>query len=346
MAGRARGSLGVKAPWFRASHGKWFATVGGRQINLRTADKAEAWTAFHRLMSLQTVEGRARSAASITVVELFTRFLDWTAQHRAKATMSQHRLYLGQFARSLAPGAVVAELIPYDLTKWLDAQGKGNGFRRGAISSVHRAINWGVDQGLLAANPLRSVKRPRPGRREMYLTAEQQQAVLDACADQAFRDLLAFALETGARPIEVTRLEARHLHGDTVVFPPGEQKTGEKTGKPRVIYLTAKAKEIVERMAAAHPSGPIFRNARGNPWDRNSINRRFRRGRKSGRFPPGLTMYAMRHSYATSALRAGVTPEELRLLLGHQDLSMIAKHYSHLGSDADHIRDAAKRARS
>lgn len=57
-------------------------------------------------------------------------------------------------------------------------------------------------------------------------------------------------------------------------------------------------------------------------------------------------MYAMRHSYATSALRAGVTPEELRLLLGHQDLSMIAKHYSHLGSDSDHIREAAKRARS
>jgi integrase len=39
-----------------------------------------------------------------------------------------------------------------------------------------------------------------------------------------------------------------------------------------VIYLTARAGQIVERLAAAHPAGPILLNSGGNPWTKDAIN--------------------------------------------------------------------------
>ena len=43
-------SRGNPAPWFRPSRNTFFVTLGGKQINLKTADKAEAFRRWHELM--------------------------------------------------------------------------------------------------------------------------------------------------------------------------------------------------------------------------------------------------------------------------------------------------------
>ena len=90
----------------------------------------------------------------------------------------------------------------------------------------------------------------------------------------SFRDVLEFAWETGVRPQEVRGLEARHVALDRhlAAFPPAEAK-GKK--RWRVIHLTIKAEEIVKRLVAANPEGPIFRNQDGNPWKKYAICCRF-----------------------------------------------------------------------
>lgn len=43
-----------------------------------------------------------------------------------------------------------------------------------------------------------------------------------------------------------------------------------------------------------------------------------------------VTPHALRHAYATNALRGGMSPLVLQRILGHSDLSQISKTYSHL----------------
>jgi integrase len=178
------------------------------------------------------------------------------------------------------------------------------------------------------------------------LTAEQQTELLAAIPDGPFKTYIEVAIETGMRPQEAKLLAARHIDGSLAVFPVAENKTGEKTGKPRVVFLTDRALELLRPLAEKYPDGPILRNHKGRPWHRHAINSRMRRLVAAGVLPAGACNYTLRHSFATEALRAGVHPEELRHLLGQSSLAMIVSHYSHLDQHKGHLVAAAERARA
>src|SRR6185369_3282067 len=87
---------------------------------------------------------------------------------------------------------------------------------------------------------------------------------------------LEFSWETGARPQETVRVEARYvnLSRGRVEIPPSQAK-GKK--RWRIIYLTERAEEIVRRLMLKHPDGKLFRTIDGTPWRGCAINCRFTR---------------------------------------------------------------------
>jgi integrase len=88
--------------------------------------------------------------------------------------------------------------------------------------------------------------------------------------DRAFRDLLITTWETGCRPQESLRVEARHvdLANSRWVFPASEAK-GDI---PRIVYLTERAAEITRRLLLQFPEGKLFRNSLGKPWTTEAVN--------------------------------------------------------------------------
>lgn len=46
---------------------------------------------------------------------------------------------------------------------------------------------------------------------------------------------------------------------------------------PRVVYISAHALQVTERLANAHPSGPLFQNSKGSAWNGFSVNCMFDR---------------------------------------------------------------------
>ena len=108
---------------------------------------------------------------------------------------------------------------------------------------------------------------------------------------------------TGARPQEMRRMEARHYESAFVrLVLLREESKGKK--RRRVVYLDGIACEIVERLIACHPRGPVFRNSRGQPWTADALSARFRRLRKKLSMPK-LCAYTLRHSYAHWQLTMG-----------------------------------------
>jgi integrase len=121
-------------------------------------------------------------------------------------------------------------------------------------------------------------------------------------------------------------------------------KSGKKTGKPRVIFLTPTTKAICKRLVGQHPSGPIFRTSKGNPWTKNSLNCRFRRLRIKYPALKGVTAYTMRHTYGTNALERGVPLAAVAELMGHSSTEMLERVYGHLNQKGEFLSQMARKA--
>ena len=61
---------------------------------------------------------------------------------------------------------------------------------------------------------------------------------------------------------------------------------------------------------------------------------------------PRYSLYSLRHSWATNALKRGLDSLTVAILMGHQDPSMLAKVYQHLSHNPEHLLDQARRAAS
>ncbi|CAN5702389.1 hypothetical protein BH23PLA1_BH23PLA1_41280 [soil metagenome] len=260
-------------PFYRTARKAWFVQVGGKQIKLGP-DRDAAFRRYHELMGQP--EAPSPPADSASVVGVFDAFLDWCLKHKAGRTYDWYRGYLESFARTLPAGLGTARLKPFHVQQWLDANPGWKTGKQGAIIAVQRAFNWAVRMGLIEANPVRSLEKPRAGRREHVISVEQFRTIREIVRDEEFRDLLTVCWETGCRPQEVLSVEARHvdLEGGSWVFPADEAK-GKK--HQRVVYLTDAALEITRRLMAARPTGPLFRNTDGLPWSPSALNCRFAR---------------------------------------------------------------------
>jgi hypothetical protein len=60
----------------------------------------------------------------------------------------------------------------------------------------------------------------------------------------------------------VRKATAAHVNLDLGVWVFKEHKTAQRTGRPRVIYLTPAMVELTRRLMEKHPEGPLFRGPR------------------------------------------------------------------------------------
>jgi integrase len=162
--------------------------------------------------------------------------------------------------------------------------------------------NWGLKNGHINKNMLKSMERP-PMKRRRPLTKEEMEAIFADVPDRAFLDYLKAMRLTGVRPSEVAKVTAADVRGDSWVLDVNKE---DETGEPRVIYLNEEMQEITRRRVALFPEGSIFRPHRGKrPWNRNAIRCRFRLLRAKLGLSAGAVCYGLRHVFVTDALERG-----------------------------------------
>jgi integrase len=339
----------MSRPWWRKTNNAWYATIGGKQELLcKAPSKSDRKGRDRADKELQKKLALKQSLGyNATVVGVLEEFLTTSKKNQAQGTYYGHKLYLQDFLDHLE-FAFVRELKPIHLTKWIDGHETwGNASKRAAIISVKRAFNWAVEQGLIEKNPFGTVKRPPPGRREVLVADESHKKVLRA-TDRAFRRVVRVMRATGCRPIEVRLVTASdvNLEIGAWVFPVGHpaNKTGRKTQRLRITYFPPSIIRLIKALMKRYPTGPLFRNREGNPWNCNAIRLRWRRLRQKLGLPAGTCSYAYRHTFTTEGLERGVPVATMAELLGHQDLGMISRHYGHLAQKSQHLRAAAEQA--
>jgi integrase len=349
----------MRRPFYWKRRRAWFVKSPDGRRNIYLADaEGEAQTRWAEMIAAQQSRGSDALVAAVVAEFLLLTEKDVTA-----STFSSRGKYLADFC-SVHGYKRVRDLLPIDVTKWLaDHHSWGTSSQRAAISAIKRALNWSIDQGLIESHPLGRLRKPEGARREHVITADEHAAMMAAAddgrrpggrlmklgrravrRDTCFRQVLIALHNTGGRPgmIGAARIENISVDFSTLSIP--FHKTRKKTGRPLTIYLSPCLQTLIRIVIAGRTAGPIFLNTRGRAWSSNAIRCRMRRLREKLNLPAGVVAYAFRHTYTTNAIVAGNDPLTVAELLGHKDGSMIAKHYSHLSQNKEHMKKAAARA--
>jgi len=276
----------------------------------------------------------------ITFKELSVKYLAWCKLHRDPRTNEWYEGYIVKYLAHLgdAVNNPAEEMKPYQIEEWTDSHHAtwGNTYKRGAVVAINRIYNWAEKSGYVSKNPIKTAHKPPAERRKTYMKPEDYERILSTLTDRdPFKDLLVFVWITGVRPQEVRHIEPRHLHLDKgyILFPKEESK-GKR--HPRKIILNDAMIEIIRRNLGERTEGKVFLNTRGTPWTKYAIcNRMHRISKQTG---VRMFMYAARHGYGTRKLKAGHGHLAIAATMGHVDGSMLAKIYSHIDEDDEHLR--------
>jgi integrase len=136
--------------------------------------------------------------------------LDWVERHRSAGTYQWYWWRLQSFARRY-PDLTIEELRPYHVQEWVDGQNIATTTQRNCVRPVKRSIKWAYRQGYIDSNPLADMEAPSAERREVLISEDEYARLLGAIRALGFYDLVVTTWETGCRPQESLRVEARHV---------------------------------------------------------------------------------------------------------------------------------------
>lgn len=329
-----------KLNWTKSLN-QYACTIEGKLHRLGI-DKADAEKQFAFLMNKADMFEPVRG--NPTFAEIADAWLEHVQQTFDPERYRHCRDRLNEFIAFVGGGMKVKELRPRHVEDWVASKPTvtKDGTKRLYKAMILAALNWAAaaKNRLIAFNPLRGkLVLPEGGSRggEAVWTPEIFKLVL-ANVNPNFGDLLRACAWTGARPSTIRRVEARHYAPHLRLWDVEDLYRNRtcKRKNVRRIWLNPQMIKLVERLNRLRPQGPIFVNTKGKPYSGDALTMmmtklRLRLENKGIELPPGICVYGLRHSFATTFIKQHPDKlEYLRELLGHSSLKMIRKTYGHL----------------
>jgi integrase len=172
--------------------------------------------------------------------------------------------------------------------------------------------------------------------RVRFLSVEEQRALVAACSE-SFKELVIAALFTGCRFGELARLKVRDFDPISATL----LIEISKSGKPRRVSMRPEAKAwfqaLVEGRGGDQPMLIKIRAGANGPrgpkedlgWQAHDQKKLMGEAcRLAG--VERLTFHELRHTYASTLIRARVPLYVVAKQLGHGDTRMVERYYGHL----------------
>jgi integrase len=308
--------------------------------------------------------GRDLEGAKITLNEYLDRWLETAVKPRVREKTCQD--YEGMLRRYVRPSLgerLLTALRPLDLqTTYQQMMERGLSSRtvRYAHAVLRSAMRQAVNWRLLLESPVDGLKLPQQPRHEMRaLTVEQVRMFLKVALATPHGPTLAVAVATGMRPSEylglkwhdidwarqtvsvvrsLRRLNGRWCFADT-----------KRSRSRRPIKLQSWITDILHdlymgRTTTTTSNDPfpegidlVFKTVSGHPMNADCLAKHFRSILEAAGLPR-IRLYDLRHTAATLALAAGVSPKVISEQLGHASTAFTLDTYAHV---LPHMQDEA-----
>ena len=356
---RGRGTHGRGGTWLAATRG-----IDGVRVQTRLGradDLAATANALTHEQAKEAARAWARSlrtggpvSRQLTVDDVLNRYLSMKENEGARSDVrSAFNAHISPTLGKLR----IADLTTDRLRNWRDALSKKpKRFRTGKSSVQNRivvvdpadeegmrrrrdstnriltvlkaALNWAYHQRLVTDDTAWRLVKPFKGTtaaRVRFLDTAEQNALLEA-ASGALRRLIAAALMTGARFGELARLRVSDFdraNGSIFIAK-------SKSGKPRHVPLTDGGVELFTSLAADRGTNEsLLTRDNGKPWKSREYREQYISALALANLEH-MTFHELRHSYASTMVRAGAGLIVVAEALGHSDVRMVTKHYAHL----------------
>lgn len=247
--------------------------------------------------------------------------------------------------RALTPADVEA------MCAKLAKQGRGHKTQEAARTTLSKLLRAAEVRGLVQRNVARLAKPPRArgkARKVRALTVAQVATLLAKLADNhRWHPVVVVGVTTGLRPGELlalhwpdvhmgkdphvsVRLSVTHVGGATLKAPKRDRSYRTVPLTPEAVTALKAWRKVqaAERLAAGElwsTAWPnlVFTTAQGRPRRIEGYGRVVRTAL------PGASPHALRHTFATHLLEAGVPVHHVAELIGDR-VSTVEQHYSHV----------------
>jgi integrase len=340
----------MRRPFFRKSHKCWYVKDDSGNFVRLDPDEETAHDIWQQMRTAASALAHPNKPFCVLVEAWLNEFQPTMTEQKFDLVAN----YLGQFV-DYSQTQYARDITPSEVLKWIKEpklNHKGRkvprvwklGTQRDAASCVKRVLNWSVEKGYLAINPIAGIKLKSPKSRVRTITPDEHKRMIEACRSQKVNgqsfSLYLIASSCGARPQQIRNVTAAHVHRDGKCWVFTEHKTVDKTGKPLIVYLNPCLQAITKMLIAKRPTGPLFTMDDGTHWKKDTVVRRMSRLRKKLKISD-VVAYSYRHTFATNALLEDVPIATVSALLGHVDTRMVSRNYGHLEQHQEHLVQAA-----
>ncbi len=270
-----------------------------------------------------------RSIWKMTVKDAVEVFLDFMeASGASESTIKSYRSALKSFIEYVGPGTPVKELDEDQYIQWMTHLRRGRLRRRSRKPEslqntlhyytlfVRKFLEWlGVGEDLPVV----------PRRKHIIpdtLSWEEVEKLIESSKDLLDAVIVSVLAETGLRASELLSLKVRDIDLER-----GEVRVRGKYGKERIVILGPISKTLlnayIERTGKS-PREPLI------PLTYQALHKRLKRlAERAGIDPSRVRPHVLRHTFATEAVRRGMSLPALQKLLGHSDIK-ITEVYLHM----------------
>jgi len=225
---------------------------------------------------------------------------------------------------------ILEEITPQMISRYKTKR-YGENARPATINSelalAKHASNLGLKEwGWCKRNPFSMVKMEKENNaRDRILVYEEEERLLNVCP-KWLKDIVTFALNTGARMGEILELTWKDvdLFRKVVVIYQG------KTGRSKTIPLTSTGLEVLRARAKVRHlhTNLVFPSQSGTRISNRNLERAFTGALKKAKVD-GLRFHDLRHTFASRLAMAGKDLYLIQRLLGHREPRMVQRYAHH-----------------
>lgn len=280
-----------------------------------------------------------------TAIARFLRYLT-VERNASPLTVKSYRedltILSEYFQQSLGRNAEPSELTPVDLRGFVSAMHDA-GYAKSSVSrrlaSMRSFFRFAQREGLVAVNPAKPLRNPRPDRKlPHFLTSDEISRLLEipsGTQPMGLRDraILETMYSAGLRVSETVGLNDEDLDwagGVVRVRGKGKRERLAPVGTfaTRALRKWLDARKLSNR-APRNGAAPVFTNKFGNRLTTRSVARMLEKHITKSGLDGRTSPHTLRHSFATHLLDRGADIRTVQELLGHKSL-VTTQIYTHV----------------